>query len=727
MPDDGRHRLGLLARVHHQVPAGVGRGQGQETGPHARVELGRLRLQPVRSLGEPLAGDLRRDVQQHRQMRREAVGRPAVDPGDLRRGQITAGALVGDRGVDVAVRDHDRAALQRGPDHRVHVLGAVRRVQQRLRAVRQSGARHVQQDRPQPLADRRRPGLARDDDLVALVPDPLGERLGLGGLPGAVAALQGDEEAGRRGHLLRVVPAEQRVLQVLPQRHTGTVVGLGQHQRGQGQQQRADQHQRERGTAVREDELAALQPVRPDERGDERREHRAERDTDPGDRVQMLRGPGPPELLGLLVEQGVPGVGGHARADPGQRDDQQHGGDVRDESRGQQRDAGEGDRQRQQPAPRQGGQHGGRRTDADDHAAGQREHQQAVEHRPAAQVLGVQHGHRDPGGHRPGDGRARRHQQRDRAGTALVDARAGLGPAQPLKRRPRARGACVGQFQEGQHGEGRGEQAGRDVRREGRLVLAEPVEAGTEQVVQQRRDDECGGGQGDRDEARTQRQTAQGVHVVRQRSYRRALRGRRRQQGGGRALPAHSPETLGDAGHEDGDQEDGQCVVRRPVDPQRRDDQQGGPQAVRADHGPAPVERALLGGERRQGAEEYGTEEERRQDAHSEDGRHCERHAPVAAAEGPLGDRRLKGQQYQYQEREDVTDTSHQLRAPQAPELRSAQQSADGALAGVHREGVVRCGVGGRWLLGSRHAFSLSGRTDSPARPSVRTPAPTPN
>lgn len=312
------------------------------------------------------------------------------------------------------------------------------------------------------------------------------------------------------------------------------------------------------------------------------------------------------------------------------------------------------------------------RADADDHSAGQGEHQEAVEHGAAAQVLGVQHGHGDRGGHRRGDGGARRHQQRDRAGTTLVDARAGLRPAQPLQRRPRARGARVGQLQERQHGQGRGEQTGRDIRREGRLVLLEPVEPGTEQVVEQGGRDECGGSQRNRHEARAQRQAAQGVHVVRQRSYGRALRRRGRQQGGRRALAGHRPETLGHAGHEDRHQEERQRILRRPVDPQGRDDQQGGPQSVRADHGPAPVERALLRGQRGQGAEEYGAEEQRGQDAHAEDGRHCECHASVAATERPLDDRRLKGQQHQHQEGENVADTAHQLRTPQPLELRSA-------------------------------------------------------
>ncbi len=95
VPDHGGDRLGLLPGVHDQIAAGVGGGEREESGPHARVELGRLRLQAVRCLGEPLAGGLRRDVQQDGQVRDEPVGGPAVDTGDLGRRQVAAAALVG--------------------------------------------------------------------------------------------------------------------------------------------------------------------------------------------------------------------------------------------------------------------------------------------------------------------------------------------------------------------------------------------------------------------------------------------------------------------------------------------------------------------------------------------------------------------------------------------------------------------------------------------------------
>ncbi|WP_373466744.1 hypothetical protein [Streptomyces umbrinus] len=116
----------------------------------------------------------------------------------------------------------------------------------------------------------------------------------------------------------------------------------------------------------------------------------------------------------------------------------------------------------------------------------------------------MQHGDGDGSRDRRGDGGAGEHQERDGPGTALVDAGARLGAAQPFERRPRARGSRVGQFEEGEHRKGRGEQARRDVRGERGLVLREPFEPGAQQVVDERGDDERGPRERHRHESRTQ-------------------------------------------------------------------------------------------------------------------------------------------------------------------------------------------------------------------------------
>nr|MCF0098565.1 hypothetical protein [Streptomyces sp. MH191] len=571
---------------------------------------------------------------------------------------------------------------------------------------------------------------------MALGADPLGERLRLRRLPGAVAALQGEEETVRRGGLHGVVPAAQGVPQVEPEGDPGAVVDLGEDQGGHRQQQGADQHQGEGGAAVREDELAVDQPVRADAGGDHRAEQRAQREENADDGVQVFGRTGSALVLGLLVEQGVPGVRGDAGGGAGQGEEQQDRGVVRDQPGGQQRQPGEGDRQREQTAPGQRGQQPGRGTDADHDTAGHGEHLKPVEHGSAAEVGGVQHAHADGGRDRARDGGAGQDEQRQHAGAALVGDHAVVGPrghpraAQPLQRRAGTRGAGVRQFQGGQQGERGREQARGDVGGQRRLVLGEPFDARAQQVVEQPGEDQRGRGHRHGHEARAQGQPAQRVHVVGQRAHRGALRWGRREQRGRRALPAHRPQPLGEPGDEGGHQEQQERVVRGPVDPQGGDDQQRGPQPVGADHGPAAVERTVRRGELAERVEQYGAEEKRREDACAEDAGDGEGHPVVAAAEGAAYGRRLEDQHDQDEQPQGVPDPADELRAPQPPELGPAQERPHGALAGVGDQGVVGTvhaarglGIrtGGRWLLGSRHAFRLSAGADTSKQPPERT------
>ena len=139
------------------------------------------------------------------------------------------------------------------------------------------------------------------------------------------------------------------------------------------------------------------------------------------------------------------------------------------------------------------------------------------------------------------------------------------------------------------------------------------------------------------------------------------------------------------------------------------------PHAVRADHGPAAVERPLLRGERGQRAEQDGSEEQRRQDARPENGRHCERHAAVAAAERALGDRRLEGEQHQHEKGEGVADppTSWALHSRLSCGQRSRARTARS------RESATRASSGaGWWAVGCSARVmlsSLSGRDRQPA------------
>ena len=127
----------------------------------------------------------------------QALGGPQRQPLDLVGAQVPAAALVGDRGVEVAVGDDDGAALERGPDQRGDVVRAVGRVEQRLGArVDVVAVQHrLAQHQPELGAAR----LAREHDLAAEARQPVAEQAGLGRLAGAVAALEGDEQPGGTG------------------------------------------------------------------------------------------------------------------------------------------------------------------------------------------------------------------------------------------------------------------------------------------------------------------------------------------------------------------------------------------------------------------------------------------------------------------------------------------------------------------------------------------------
>ncbi len=184
------------ARVHHEVVVGIGLGQPQEAGPHTLVELDRLSLDPV-APGEPGEPGRGLEVEQHGQVGTQVLGGPAGDPlqpGDVER---TAGSLVGEGRVDVAVGDHDLATGESRTDDRVDVLGLVGGVQQRLGAVGQRARRRVEHDAAYLVADRGAAGLAGQQYDVPVGLEPLAQQLRLRGLAGPFTTLEADEDALR--------------------------------------------------------------------------------------------------------------------------------------------------------------------------------------------------------------------------------------------------------------------------------------------------------------------------------------------------------------------------------------------------------------------------------------------------------------------------------------------------------------------------------------------------
>ncbi len=495
--------------------------------------------------------------------------------------------------------------------------------------------------------------------------------------------------------------------------HAVPVVGPAQDERADGQQQRPDEHQRERRAAVREDEAPGLQPVRADGGGEHGRGDRAQRDRDPDGGVQMVGGAGPAGLLGLLVQQGVPGVGDDAGGHAGQQHQEQHRRRVRHQAGREQRGTGQGERQREQAAPGEAGEHPAGGADADDRPAAQREDEQGEGDRPAVEVHRLQRGDTDAGRDRARDGRAGQHEHGDRARTALVDrALNGLGAAQALQRGAHARrlGALgqVGQREAVEDQAGRREERCGEVGAEGGLVQVEPVDPRAQQVADQRDGDEGGRPDGQGDERRAQGQAPHRVVVVRQRPHGRVLGRRRGQQGRYGAVLGDGPDALGGAGDEGGDQQTDEGFGAGPVDPGGRDGEQREPHPVGADHRPAAVERTGRGEERGQRAQQDRAGEQGGQQSRADDGGDREGGTPVTAAEGPRRDGRLQRQQQQDEEGDTVPDTPCELGVPQSPQRTEAQQGAYGTLAGVHGQ-CSGCGGFHGWLLGSRHPASLSG------------------
>ena len=170
--DRARRRCARPAGPRRAPGSASGRrrpGRGTRTGPArgtpaTRSPAGRRR----RRAADPAPARPRVDVEQHDQVGLEAAGRPGGQPGDLLDRQRAAGALVGQRRVDVPVADHHRAAGQRRAHDGGHVVGPVGGVEQRLGARRRRVA-PCPSTRPRIRgADVGRAGLAGDHDVAAL-------------------------------------------------------------------------------------------------------------------------------------------------------------------------------------------------------------------------------------------------------------------------------------------------------------------------------------------------------------------------------------------------------------------------------------------------------------------------------------------------------------------------------------------------------------------------------
>ena len=131
----------------------------------------------VRSGANPLAGE-------------------GARPLDERLVEAAAGTLIGPGGIGEAVAQHHAAARKGGLYHLLHQLGAGRLVQQKLRFRRHLVVVGAQQHLAHLLAYARAPRLARAEHLAPMAPQRIGQKADVGGLAGALAALEGYEHAG---------------------------------------------------------------------------------------------------------------------------------------------------------------------------------------------------------------------------------------------------------------------------------------------------------------------------------------------------------------------------------------------------------------------------------------------------------------------------------------------------------------------------------------------------
>ena len=196
-------RRGQLAdgqmRGQHQVGTGAAASQLEEGFPDPAVEVVRLGLQPVLGgvTGSPaLPSHCRVNIQQDGEVGLQAGGGPLVQGPDGVLPQIASGALVGNRGINVAVRQHNLAALQRRPDHLGGMGSAGRRKNQRLSVGVNFAVAMVKNQGTQLLADGRPARLAGTQHCQSPGFKGVCKPGSLRRLAGTIAAFKRDEKSG---------------------------------------------------------------------------------------------------------------------------------------------------------------------------------------------------------------------------------------------------------------------------------------------------------------------------------------------------------------------------------------------------------------------------------------------------------------------------------------------------------------------------------------------------
>src|SRR3954468_13731924 len=174
---------------------GLGRRERPVGAVDAAHELVALALDPVVVAPRAAARDGRVEQHEERAVRQQSVRHSEAQVAHAFLAERPAGALVGDRRVEIAVADDVLATLERGPDDACDVLGARGGVERRLRPGAHRLA--VEDELAHRLADTRAARFAGRLPRSPLVAEPLGEQRGLGALARPVDSFEGYEHSIR--------------------------------------------------------------------------------------------------------------------------------------------------------------------------------------------------------------------------------------------------------------------------------------------------------------------------------------------------------------------------------------------------------------------------------------------------------------------------------------------------------------------------------------------------
>src|SRR5947209_4992443 len=190
LTDHLRQLLGGAPAVEGDDALGETLGELPVRRVDASVELGALALEPVRLCDAPPR--LRRvDQKEDGQVRHEVLDDVEVELEHVVDADAAGDPLVRERRVDVAVRDHVRAPVERRTDDGRDELGARGREQRRLRPRRH--VRTVEHELAHALPDLGAARLARQHDFAAIGDERIAEELGLRRLPRSVDSFEGHE------------------------------------------------------------------------------------------------------------------------------------------------------------------------------------------------------------------------------------------------------------------------------------------------------------------------------------------------------------------------------------------------------------------------------------------------------------------------------------------------------------------------------------------------------